>query len=218
MTRKQPPDIRDDFGDMEPLDCLLRHVVPQVPSVPYEMALDSVREAYKEFARRTGLLEWRWRVPFQRGVSQYVIEPPEGYSVYSINLSRTQDREFVYRYVPDADYWYYYWGQTFRILGNNILELRTAPSKDYDYWYMTLVLIPDDCAKDIPKEISDAYGRAIATGAVGYLLKTPGQGFTNVQLARDKEREFNTAIGSGKMLALTQRGSSPARMRPVRIL
>ncbi len=206
--------VRVDSSDTKQLDSLLRFVAPQVPQVPYEMALDMLRQAYTEFARKTQLLVAHADFPIQRGVRLYALEPPQGYEVFSV--LRMDGHH--YRPIPDKDYWFVGWGTRFRVIGNSYVEFRDAPSQDGGDCDLAMHLLPNECATTIPSEVSVPYGKGIAMGALADMLDMAGQPWYNPRAAAQKRLEFNRAALSGRELSISNRGATPAHMKRIRVV
>jgi hypothetical protein len=208
--------VRVDVDATEPLENLLRFVVPYVPEIPYDLALDMLRQSYTEFARLTSLLVSHFDIPLQRDVRTYMLEPPEGYEVYGL-LNMAEGYGTYLRY-PNPNTWCFSWGQRFRMLGNTILEFDQAPSRDDIKRTIALHLLPTICADNIPTEISTPFGEAIAAGAQRRALEIPNKPWTNMQLAQLKRRDFARGALSGRNLHIANRGATAVALKPVRIL
>lgn len=207
--------VRVDTEQMDKLDSLLRHVAPSVPEIPYELALDMLRQKYTEFARRTSLLISHYELPLQRDVREYIIEAPEGYEVYG--LLDASNYTHGYMVFPNYNRWYIGWGDRFRMEGNTAIVFEHAPSQDRAKC-IALRLVPTECADTIPREISVPFGKGIAMGALGDILDMPNKPWYNPRASRDKHLEFNRTIQAGKNLQISDRGAKTVMMKPVRIL
>lgn len=202
----------------EPLDNLLRHIAPSVPDVPYELMLDMLRQAYTEFARKTKLLMSQQELRIQRGVRNYTLEPPTGYEVFALLQADIMDAHWSYTSFPNANYWYYFWGDKLYLDGNTQIVFQREPTCDNIQRVLALHLLPDACCDNIPKEISTPYGKAIAMGALADILDMPNKGWTNPQAAGRKRLEFNRAVQSGIAKHLTNNGAHVLSFKPLRIL
>lgn len=200
----------------EPLEPLLRWVAPSAPEAPREMALDYLRQALIEFARKTGLMRYEATLPIQRGVRNYELIAPEGYEVFA--LKDVNYQEFPYQRFPDAHSWWYMWGYKFRMEGNRELVFRDEPSADDNTRKIVFHLIPTDCADTIPTEIATPFGKGIAMGALADLLEIPSKPWSNPQLAQKKRLDYNRTVLSGRQLEITNRGAKTPMFRPVRVL
>lgn len=203
-------------GNEEPLDGLLRHVIPYVPEIPYELALDMVRQRYIELARKSGVLRWHYELPIQRDVTNYFIEPPAGYEVYGIHDVGCPERNIWHEWTPH--YWNVYWGYRMRAVSNTQIVFETAPVRDEIGRYVRLTLIPAACSDSVPVAVASPWGRGIGAGAVATALLMPSKAWTNPNLAQKYELDFNRTVLAAKNLVLTERGTKPAEFRPVRIL
>lgn len=210
--------VRVDQGETVSLESLLRYVAPLVPDVPHDMALDMLRTAYTEFARKTKLLVSHQSLPLQTGVKNYLLEAPEGHEVFGILQCQYNGYGYGYTHFPTPNRWFYGWGQSFYLEGNRELVFVEAPSYDYEDREIALHLIPSPCATTIPSEIATPYGHGIALGALAEMLEIPNKPWTNPRLAQIKRREYSIAIANGISLFMNNRGATSAMLRPVRIL
>lgn len=205
-----------DQNDTVPLDSLLRHVAVMLPDVPYEVALDLLRQRYTELCRKSGVLVYSFELPIQRGVPNYFLIPPDGHEVYKVvGVGDPFPTMFV---GPSPNRWFAYWGYQFRVIGNTQIVFAQAPSRDETGRYIILGLIPNDCVSDIPTSIATPFGKAIAEGAIADILLMPGKAWTNPGLANRYERGYNIAVMAARNMAITERGAKPAEFKPVRIL
>lgn len=202
--------------DTVPLDSLLRHVVVAIPDVPYEVALDMLRQRYTELCRKSGILSYEYELPIQRGVDNYFLLPPEGYEVYRITgIATPYPSAFV---GPSPHRWFAYWGYEFNIIENKQVVFRVAPSRDEKGRTIWLGLLPTPCVSDIPSSIATLFGRALAEGVIADILMLPNRPYTNPELARRYERSYNIGVMAARNMMITERGAKPAQFRPVRIL
>lgn len=196
------------------LDTLLRHVAPHVPELPYDLALDMLRQRYIEFARKTRLLISHQQINMQRDVRNYPLEPPYGYQVFALLGVGDKDTYFYY---PTPNQWFWVGGNNYRMLDNKQLEFQYAPSKDYQQCII-LHVIPTECVDTIPTEIATAYGKGIAAGVISDALMMPNRGWTNPNIADARKREFYRECQNGLSVHLNNRGANPAMFKPVRML
>lgn len=202
--------------DTEALEPLLRWVAPSVPTCPRDMALDYLRQAWIEFAKKTSLVTVTVTLPIQKGVKNYALVPPKGYQVYG--MKDVSFMEFPYQRFADAHSWYYAWGYRFRLEGNKEIVFQDDPSQDDNNRKIVLRLIPIDCVEDIPTEIATAFGKGIAMGALADILEIPNKSWTNFPLAQKKRRDFDRTVLAGRQLEITNRGAKTPMLRPTRIL
>jgi hypothetical protein len=203
--------VQDDAVN---LDTLLRHVAIYVPELPYEVAIELVRQRYIEFARKTRLLVSHQTINLQRDVRNYPLEPPAGYQVFSV-LGLGDNN--TYFYYPNPNQWYWVGGNNFRLFDNKQIQFQYAPSQDYEQCII-LHVIPTDCVDTIPSEIATPYGKGIAMGAVADALSMPNKGWSNPNASADKRREFYREVQNGLSMHINNRGANPAMFKPLRIL
>ncbi len=198
------------------LDSLLRHMAIHVPEIPYVVALDLVRERYIEFARKSGLLVYHQELPIQADVTNYFLEPPEDYEVYSVKaLGHPNGWSWFH---SNAHHWFSMWGYRFWVKDNTEVVFDRAPSTDESDRFVLLGVIPSPCCATIPASVATPYGSAIAAGAVATALQMPGKAWSNPNVAGIHEMKFNRAVLSGRNLAITNRGAVTPELKPVRIL
>lgn len=204
------------FSDLVPLDSLLRHVMPIIPQLPHEMALDYVRQAYTELARRSSLIVAKLEQDYQANVHDYPLEPPEGYEIFQImGIDHPS-----YRYV---DHWggcnYGLWNTRFDIVDNKSIYFHTAPSVDsVGSLIIYAKVIPGRCCEQIPASVEVPYGQAIAEGALGKLMLIPNKPWTSPQIASIHTRNFNIGIMSARNLGDTNRKRGPIVPNLVRVV
>lgn len=204
------------FNNSVQLDTLLRHVMPIVPEVPHAMGLDRIRQAYTEFARRSGLLVAKIVQDYQGGVNDYAITPPDGYEIYGVMGLESPGYSFV-------DYWkgcnYGLWNTRFDVIDNTSIYLHRASSIDIvDGLVIYATVLPSPCVTTIPASIATPYGKGIAAGAIADLLMVPNKAWTSPQIAAAHKMEFNRVVLSAKQLAETNRKAGPLRMKPIRVI
>lgn len=205
---------------MQPLEGLLRHVAFIVPELPHDLAMDMLRQAYIEFARRSSMLIAEVEVYVQKGVREYILEAPHGYDIFAIK--NAQFRWSIspdHFYYPNPHRWYYSHGNRYYIRSNNEIVFFEAPSCDGKKPHIFYAaVIPNECATDIPDEIAGPYGKGIAQKVVADALCIPNKPWTNPGLSQRYERDFNRTVMAAKNLALTNRGTLAPSFKPVRIL
>lgn len=204
------------FVDSVPLDTILRHVMPIVPQLPHEMALDYVRQSYIELARRSSILVARLVQDYQAGVNDYPILTPDGYEMFQMMAVDHPS----YRRV---DYWQGQnsglWNTRFDIVDNKSIYFHTAPSVDSEGTLILYVsLLPSNCCGRIPSSVEVPYGYAIAEGALSKLLLIPNKPWTNPGIAAIHARNYNIGVMSARNLADTNRKRGPVVPNRVRVV
>lgn len=194
--------ILADNTDTVPLGSLLRHVLPTVERLPYELGLEILRTAYIDFCKRTSMLIYEQSIDLQRGVSDYELTPPAGYEVYQV-LGR--DANDTLRW-SSPDYWGPIAGNRYTITGNKWVNFQMAPPRDWmGGELIRYIVIPDSCIDVIPTEIATSYGPGIAYGALEIVLLYKNRQWYDPNLSMLFGRKFNIQIGSAKNLAMTNR-------------
>lgn len=203
-----------DYLDSVPLHNMLRHVLPFVPKVPQAMALDLLRQKYIDFARRTRILCCEIVQDYQSGVTDYYLDAPKDHEIYSI--IGIQGGRYGY-------YWYGYerveWKSQFDVIDNNCVRLRQVPSVDQKHGLKVYVtLLPKDCVSYMPRSLSTPFGQKIGRGVVGDLLYLPKKEWTDLNLARKYELDYERMILSARALAVSNRKVDSNTIKPIRIL
>lgn len=198
------------------LDTLLRHIMPMIPEAPHAMVLDRIRQSYTEFARRSSLLVAKITQDFQAGVSDYGLEPPDGYEIYSVLGLDCPGYRFV-------DYWggqcSGLWNTKFDVVDNRSIYIHRAPTVDGpDGLSVYVVVLPAPCVSLIPASIATPFGRAIAEGALADVMLTPNKAWTNVSVAGIHKLEFNRGVLAARHLSETNRQRGPLRMKKLRVI
>lgn len=200
-----------DFNDTVGLDTLLRHVMPVVNNIPYELGVDLLRNSFTKFCQKTQLLATLQNLMPQADVADYELVAPDGYDVY---LIREAGYSGQYITLPQANYWYVSYGTRFSIVSNKYIILKDIPQADsLNPFCVITTLVPNECVKRIPREISVPYGNDIAKGAIAEALMFKNKSWYDPNLAGKFERDFNVAINSGKNLQITNRGAADMRMK-----
>lgn len=201
-----------DTTDTVPLNQLLRHVLPKVGGIPYEVALDLLREAYKTFAKRASVLAYEQIFDFQKDVQDYLLTPPAGYEVYQV-AGPDNTRSITNN--PTPDFWGRRIGSAYSIVSNKYLVLRIAPSRDeVAALILTVLVVPNNNIDVIPTEIDTPFGQGIAFGAISEALLMKNKSWYDPQLSDKYERKFNQAIQAGKNLVMTNRQTGNNTLRP----
>lgn len=190
----------------------MRYVLPSIPGIPHALGVDLLRDAYREMMARSEMLSTIISLDVQNDVVDYELEPPEGYVIHRI-------RELGYKgnwqdYRPAVNYWYTYYDVRFKVVGNKTIILRDCPTADLlDAFQVRAVVVPDECAQRIPREVSTVYGAAIGKGALAQAYSYSGRQWFNPNLATFKQREFEIGIRMAKNTQLDNRGAANTDMR-----
>lgn len=201
-----------DNTDTVPLNQLIRHVLPKVGGIPYEVTLDLLRESYKIFARRASILAFQQVIDYQKDVRDYLLVPPAGYEVYQIaGPDNTMDTTNT----PTPDFWGRRVGNDFSIVSNKYIVLKVSPSVDQvAALTLTILVLPDDNIDVIPTEVSTPFGQGIAFGAIMEALLMKNKSWYDPNLSEKYERKFNQAIQAAKNVVMTNRQPNNNKMRP----
>lgn len=203
-----------DYVDSVPLQGLLRHVIPFVSELPQAFAMDLLRQKYTDFARRTRILACEIVNDYQSGVQDYYLEPPTDHEIYSIVG------------VEGGQYGYYWYGESriqfkhnFDVIDNNCIKLAYPPSVDQVQGLKVYVtLLPKPCIATIPRSIATPFGQMIGRGVVADALYIPNKPWTNPDLARRYQLDYERMLLSARALSVSNRKVDSNSIKPVRIL
>lgn len=199
-----------DNTDTVPLASLLRFVQPTVPMLPYNLALDLVRESFKEFCRRTSCLSYIQVFDAQKDVSDYEFTPPSGYEVYQI----VNDSDIIHLYGPDV--WCSCGRYKYKVIGNKRIVVANIPTVDEVGGLSILVIVlPSNDLDVIPNEIATAYGKGIAANAIADALLYKNKPWFDPGLSQVFLRKFNIEIQSAKNLVAANRQTNNSKFRRV---
>ena len=178
-------------------------MIPEVPEVPHDMALDRIRQKYTEFARKTLLITYRQTVDYQTDVHDYFLTPPDGYETYQVLGIESPGYSYV-------DYWSGsrsgLWNTKLNIVDNKVLYLERSPSVDTENGlHIFMQVLPGRCCTTIPNSIDIPFGYGIAMGALASLQKIPNKPWSSPSISRANVMEFNRIVLAGKNLAMSNR-------------
>lgn len=200
-----------DFNDTVAIDSLLRHVMPVVNNIPYELGVDTLRQAFITFARRTSMLAVTLDIVPQTDVLDYELIAPDGYQIHMVRQAGYANCLVS---CSTVDYWFYCGGVCFCIVGNKTIVFKNTPSADSNgYFQVVATVVPTECVTRIPREVSNPFGIGIAKGALAEILLYKNKPWYDPELARRMQRDFSTAINAGTNLNLMNRGGSDMRAR-----
>lgn len=204
----------NDFEDSVELESLLRHVIPIVPELPHGMALDLLRQKYTYFCRRSSLLVAKLEVYFQKDVRDYQLEAPEGYEIH-ILLKAGLDEDSM-EFISSMQDGY---GRRFYVENSRNIRLNFTPGYDYESPLIIYAsVLPNECVGAIPRDVSVAYGAEIADGVIAAALRIPNKSWTDKNLSRLYDLNYNRGVLSARQLAEGNRKAGPRRVKPVRVV
>lgn len=180
------------------LDSLMRHMIPFVVGLPHPIALNMLRESYKDFAQRSGILEYNYSLDLFSGVQEYDIECMEGYLIFNTKEV----------FVNGTKLWSVLTSKNYRCGGisfvmpkPNRFFLFSTPSKNVEGGAQFIFsLVPDDCAINIPSEIATIWGEAIAYGAMSRAFGIPKQAWTDPREAKKYEMLYRQRTQEARAL------------------
>lgn len=205
------------FYDTKPLDVFMPLIMPHAKGAPLPTAYNALRNAAIEFCERTRL--WRWTDEFDvTDLQCEQIDTPTDSVVHEIESVRFngakldpagaewldheyRNTEWEARYRNGNPQFY-----TQRELGSIMIAPYATGRVRWD-----LYLKPHPEARSLPAFMSRDYRQLIAEGALGYLLMTPEQPFSNPDLATFYQLKFNNNMD--KLFDKKSKGQQRARIR-----
>ena len=179
----------------------------QARTVPPNIAIPELREAYLTFCRRTELLKVVQDIALQIGVRRYQLCPPEGYIVIRATAIVEGTNRLVLRNSPVQSCGAY---GDFFMDGPDWIELFRDPiAEDESYLNdpdapqrlltIEFVVAPTRDSVAIDKLVWDAYRDTITSGALSRLLLMQDTKWYNPQLASKWENEFKKGLNEGRI-------------------
>lgn len=201
---------------MKDIETLLPRVLRHAPTCPEILAVSHLRDAAKEFCRRTKL--WREADSFTIGATgEDVMCAPAGSFIVEIAAARIDGGVwlepattiFLDRDVPgwrDAEA-----GVARYITQSEPDSVRVTPPQAGKLW-IELVLAPSDSADQLPNFMVDQYAEVLEWGATGGVLLTPGD-FRDDRLAVAMAGMFTSRLAALAISARRGQQNAPIRTR-----
>lgn len=120
---------------------------------------------------------------------------PSDPSTWSPNLP--QGRPRVFAYVPHGQF-----------------VLHATPDKVYDLTYTAVVQPKSENVSWVPSEPLAQFSNEIEAGALAYLLRIPGEPWSNPNMAERHERDFLAGIANAKAQVQRNHNMGAQRVRP----
>jgi hypothetical protein len=99
-----------------------------------------------------------------------------------------------------------------------MFNLHPLPDIVYDLIIRNVIVSPKEGAERVPRDLLKKYNTVIQAGALSYLLRIPGQPWTDKVEARDRMQEYKNGITDAKIEAQRAFNTGAQRVRPVRFL
>jgi hypothetical protein len=201
---------------MKDIEALLPRVLRHAPACPEVLALSYLRDAAKEFCRRTKL--WRLSDSIELPAEgEDILCAPQGSFILKIVAARIEGASLT----PVTTSWLDLdrpgWrddeaGSGARYVTQTAPDtIRVVPIQEGTLLF-ELVLSPTDAADQLPDFMVDQHAEVIANGAAGKMLKTPSD-FANPQLGEDFEQQFKGELDRLSISARKGQQNAPLRTR-----
>lgn len=204
---------------MAQLATLLGRVHDEIPAAPELLALRALVDAVKEFCVRSHY--WRDSVTSTRvgGGSKFLLTPPVGVQVAALLEVRNAGR-WLEPVAPFDRRMYPHSGEprAFAQWTPAMIELDITPMDGTVLDIFAALTLSQGASgtTDVPAEMLDEYGEAIAAGAKMRLLRQTGQPWHNPDASVGYAGQYYNAIADAKRRAMTALGQADLRveMRP----
>lgn len=206
-------------GEMTALVDFYRYIKPGCIGAPEPLIDSCLLRAAIEFCERTRM----WRV--QASVSVTGDDPiaaPVDTAIHKVETARFAGQALQPIGVTDLDAlhptqdWLTLDKGTPRYitqLAPNSLVLVPAPTETGEVTLM-LQLKPSQTAEQLPRFLFDLYQQVLADGALAEILATPGQSYTNPEMAGVYSARFQQKLDALSILSLRGQQGAPVRTRP----
>lgn len=195
---------------MKLLDDFMPHILPWVPNCPTPMAEQALLVVARDFCARTMITQQWFTLPSTSGVNEYDIDLPQQqdldrilYAAYRdlpLRLAPLNDvtRPSALRTdVPDVGVVSGTPLTAFIPLpGQATFQVFPVPNETLaDAFTLRVSYVPRRDATALEDILYDDWLDGLTAGVIAYLLKMPGQPFSNPLLANEYARAFTAAVG-----------------------
>lgn len=204
---------------MSALDTFLPEVRPWAPGVPDVVAYKAIRNAAVEFCQRTRLWKWESTVAvLATDDATRAITIPTGSEIIDFEAVLWDGLKLTPKSTEELDGILPGWRtgligpgvpQHITQVNEDTLRLVPAPMQDGSL-YLCLRLQPAQNATTLP-DFMDKHREALGWGALARLLMTPGQSYTNPELAMAYGARFEARLNTKSQAG--SRGQQNARIR-----
>lgn len=207
-------------------ESFLPHVLPYVPHCFEEQAIIAIRNACVDFCRDSLVLQEAIDpIAVTAGEGTYEIDVPSGYVLGQVlalyylgkKLERKSQLELEKLYSRD---WQSLAGtpQVFTQFNQDEVTLALLPAESVRAALTGRVaLLPSRLSTRVDGVLLERYLDDIAAGALGRLMLTPDQPYTNVKGAADYAAKFKAGSASARSLVNGGMNHAPLRVRYQRI-
>lgn len=199
---------------MSTLASLLSRVHDEIPAAPELLALRALVDATKEFCVRTHY--WRGTVASTRigNGAKYLLQPGTGVQVAALLDVRMNGR-WLEPVAPFDRRMYPHGGEprAFAQWTPAMIELDIEPAEGTTLDInAALTLSQGATGEEVPAEMVDEYGEAIAAGAKMRLLRQNGQPWHDPDASTGYAGQYYNAIADAKRRAMTALGQADLRV------
>jgi hypothetical protein len=183
------------------LSTFIPRLAPMAPDASDFLLGRALLTAFTRLCKAGQVWRENYVVDAVEDVTDYVVGIPTGTIIQSVMRARYGgDRDMV---SGDASVRYSLTGKegtpvVATIVGTATLSIAPAPVILSDTLEVLLILAPSVSTTYstvvIPEHILERYGDTLEAGALAYLLRQPGKGYTDIRAANDYEVQFREAI------------------------
>jgi len=184
---------------MKAWDSFYPYILTDVIGAPVPLIDMKIRLACREFCRRTGVLQ-SWITPFVPVDGQsYALPVIAGREFVRVERAKMGDAEdqigvFDESSMPPGQHIYPTRDKNTVVLSTDGLNYKTNIIYTGETLSMLIAYQPTLDSVDVEDFLVDKWGDVIASKAKALVQMTPGQPYTNPELARENTRQFETDI------------------------
>lgn len=201
---------------MKDIEALLPRVLRYAPACPEVLALSHLRDAAKEFCRRTKL--WRLSDSIELPTEgEDILCAPQGSFILEIAAARLGGNKLEPVTASYLDAHQFGWRDDADTSGARWItqtepdSVRVVPAQAGTL-LLELVLAPTDDADQVPDFMVNQHAQVIANGAAGEVLSTPSD-FANPQLGAAFVQRFQSDLDRLSISARKGQQNAPLRTR-----
>lgn len=207
------------------LDALLPYLLPDVPGVPDVTAKQALLLSSMEFCTQTNAWnEIQDPFPLEDGVFEYDLDVEQGSRIAAVLNVWTGDRALIPKTMEELGLilpnWQSYQSSlpSFYNTAQDGGTLRIFPiplSPDANLT-VRVAYTPLLTATTVPDAVINRYLEPIISGAKHRLMVAPGKGWSNPELARYHQTEFDEGVQRAKIDTLHDKMQGSIRVKPIR--
>jgi hypothetical protein len=192
---------------------LERFVGPYAPEAPYAMIVDSIRDSYRAFTKRTYVIRREIEIDVYKGATNYSVSVGEDLIITRVlecfygdtKLKPSSTR------IPKGNYCLYHMPNPYSI------SIGIIPSEDKErYLKVQVTCSSKESNMYIDEQVYQEWGPVIGKGAAAYLLGIPNTPFSNEQAARRLHIDFERGVRDANVIMDKARHGAPLTMKAPR--